>query len=110
MGLLPQKIFIVIDLGYARHDGGERLKAGKEKLIAGQKGRLWRSLRKGLPNALFLGGELFLRSRVSPRAGEADTHAGLGSFSTAAAPPARRQQMPQSPRGRHGTGGQRKRK
>ena len=55
MGPLPQEIGIVIDLGYARHDGGERLQAGKEKLNAGQKGRPWRSLRKGL----------FLRSSLS---------------------------------------------
>jgi len=47
MGPLPQKIGIVIDLGYARHDGGERLQAEKEKLIAGQKGRLWRFVKEG---------------------------------------------------------------
>ncbi|VCX43097.1 unnamed protein product, partial [Gulo gulo] len=75
----------------------QRASAGRErKAECRAEGRLWRSLRKGL----------FLRSRVSPRAGKADTHARLGSFSTAAAPPATCQQMPQAPHGRHGTGGE----
>lgn len=40
MGLLSQKIRLVIHLGYAGHKGGESLQAGKEKLIAGQKVKL----------------------------------------------------------------------
>lgn len=74
----------------------QRASAGRErKADCRAEGRLWPSLRK----------RLFLRSRVSPRAGKADTHARLGSVSTAAAPPATCQQMPQSPHGRHGIGG-----
>lgn len=35
MGPLPQEIRLVIHLGYAGHEGSERLQAGKEKLIGG---------------------------------------------------------------------------
>lgn len=46
MGPLPQEIRLVIHLGYAGHEGSERLQAGKEKLIGGQKAWL-RTLAKG---------------------------------------------------------------
>lgn len=46
MGPLPQKIGLVIHLGDAGHEGGERLQAEKEKLTAGQKGR-FRAFAKG---------------------------------------------------------------
>lgn len=46
MGLLPQEIELVNHLGYAGHEGSERLQTGKEELIGRQKGWLW-TLAKG---------------------------------------------------------------
>lgn len=39
MGPLPQKTGLVIHLGDPGHHGGESLQAGKEKQLAGQRGR-----------------------------------------------------------------------
>lgn len=80
MGLLSQKIRLVIHLGYAGHKGGESLQAGKEKLIAGQKVKL-EALVKG--EALLLRTEIqspskSRNSRHSPGTGE--LHQGCGGI------------------------------